>query len=103
MSVPILALPAHRWYCTKCPQTDVTHEIQPHSRMHVCPGLRGLTAPFIAVGTKAKVELHEREDYIGSEVVQLDPEFGRPVMSITTERDDGTDAIVFAPMATARA
>lgn len=99
----LLLRPVHRWYCGHCPQTDVTHDPQPHSRMHTCPGLRGLTAPFIAVGTKAKVEIHEREDYIGSEVVQLDPELGRPVMSITTERADGTDAIVFAPMATARA
>ena len=99
----LLLRPVHRWYCGHCPQTDVTHDAAPHSRMHTCPGLRGLTAPFIAVGTKAKVEIHEREDYIGAEVVQLDPELGRPVMSITTTRDDGTDAIVFAPMATARA
>lgn len=102
MTVPILA-PTHRWYCPRCGQTDVTHEVVAHFRMHPCPKLRGLTAPFIAAGTKAKVELHEREDYIGDEVVQLDPELGRPVMSITTTRDDGEDAIVFAPMATARA
>ncbi|MFN8631214.1 MAG: hypothetical protein U0838_13125 [Chloroflexota bacterium] len=53
-------------------------------------------------GVSAKVELHEREDYVGREQVFRDPELGRPVMSITTTRADGSmDAVVFAPTATA--
>jgi hypothetical protein len=39
----------------------------------------------------------EREDYVGREQVQTDAN-GRPVMSITTERPDGSnDAVVLAP------
>jgi hypothetical protein len=48
----------------------------------------------------AKVTAHEREDYIGTDQVRLTA--GRPVMSVTTERDDGRDVVVFAPTATAR-
>ena len=94
--------PIHRWTCPNCPQTDVTHEAQPHTRFHTCAGLKGLTAPMISAGTKAKVTAHEREDYIGNEIVPLDGE-GRPVMSVVTEREDGTDTTVFASTATAKA
>lgn len=41
---------------------------------------------------------HEREDYMGKENVQLS-ESGRPIMNITTTRDDGEDCTVFAPCA----
>jgi len=60
----------------------------------------GLTAPMIPAGTHAKVEAIERQDYIGDEHVQLHN--GRPIMSIVTTREDGSnDAVVFAPTATA--
>lgn len=89
-----------RWTCPNCDATDVTTTAGPHVRYHTCPGLRYLSAPFVRAGTRAKVELHEREDYEGEDTghVFLDST-GRPVMSITTTRDDGTDAIVFAPTA----
>ena len=91
------------WYCPNCGATDQTHEPNPHTRYHTCPKLRFLSAPLVPVGTSAKVEAREREDYIGKEMVQLDPERGRPVMSIVTTRDDGTnDVLVFAPVATVR-
>jgi hypothetical protein len=99
MTVPILR-PFQRWYCPNCKKEDVTHEAAPHTRYHTCPKLRGLSAPLLPVGTKAKVEVNEREDYIGKEVVRLD-ENGRPVMNIVTTRDEGTDCMVFAPTATA--
>jgi hypothetical protein len=52
-------------------------------------------------GMDAKVVAHDREDYVGKEDVQLDGN-GRPIMSITTERADGTnDTMVFAPTARA--
>lgn len=60
-----------------------------------------MLAPMLPTQIKAKVELKEREDYINGDLVRLDPELGRPVMSITTTRDNGTDTIVFAPTATA--
>jgi hypothetical protein len=88
----------HRWYCPNCHLEDVTKEARPHTRMHVCPKLRGLTAPLLPMGTAAKVVLHEREDYVGDEKVYLDSQ-GRPTMSIETIRDDGNDIRVFAPTA----
>lgn len=100
MGVPILRV-AQQWYCPNCHLTDVTTEARPHTRFHSCPGLHGLTAPMLPSGTKAKVTAHEREDYIGNEIVQTDNR-GRPVMSVVTTRDDGTDAIVFAPTATVK-
>lgn len=93
--------PVHRWHCPACGKQDVTHEARPHSRMHPCPKLRGLTAPMQRAGIKAKLEVVERQDYVGGEVVQLDPERGRPVQSIVTTRDNGQDVTIFMPMARA--
>lgn len=100
MSVPIIA-PVRHWYCPQCGKTDSTVEARPHTRYHVCPKLRFLTAPMLPKGTAAKVELHEWGDYVGKELVQVDPERGRPVQSLVTTRDNGQDAIVFAPTAQA--
>ncbi len=91
----------HDWYCPKCGKTDQTKEARPHTRFHTCPKLGMLTAPLLPAGTKAKVIANERQDYVGGDEVRLDAN-GRPIMSITTERDDGTDAVVFAPTARAR-
>ena len=87
-----------RWYCPNCKQEARTLEPKAHTRFHVCPALNGLTAPMVPMGTKAKVERVEREDYVGNDNVQTDAE-GRPVMSIVTTRDEGQDAVVFAPAA----
>lgn len=94
----MLQPPAQRWYCPNCPATDVTRVAQPHTRFHACRGLRGLEAPMVPVGTRAKVVAHDREDYVGTELVRTDGE-GRPVMSVETIRDDGTDLAVYAPTA----
>lgn len=98
--IPLLSV-ERRWECPNCPQTDVTHEAQPHTRMHSCRGLKGLTAPLVPYGTRAKVEAVDRGDYVGSEQVTTDGD-GRPVMAVVTTRDDGQDCTVFAPSATAR-
>lgn len=90
----------NRWECPNCVATDVTYEPNPHTRFHTCRGLRGLTAPMVPAGTRCKVEAVERGDWVGKELVQTDGE-GRPVMNVTTTRDDGTDVAVFAPCATA--
>jgi hypothetical protein len=102
MVVPILDTIRH-WYCPNCHLEDTTKEARPHTRYHTCPKLRMLSAPMLAKGTAAKVELHDREDYIGKEMVQIDPERKRPVMNIVTTRDEGQDCMVFAPTATASA
>ena len=74
--------------------------MRPHTQMHPCPKLRGLIAPMVPAGTAAKIELREREDYVNGDKVQLDPEKGRPVMSLTTTTDKGQDVRVYAPAAT---
>jgi hypothetical protein len=86
------------WTCPNCTETAVT--VDAPNRFHNCRGLLGLTAPLVLDGVRAKVEAVEREDYVGREMVQTDAE-GRPVMSVVTTRDDGTDVAVLAPCATA--
>jgi hypothetical protein len=89
------------WGCPNCGAEYRSSRILPN-RFHVCPKLRYLTAPMVPAGTRAKVELREREDYVNGDTVQLDPELGRPVMSIVTTRDTGQDCVVLAPAATAK-
>lgn len=98
MKATLLALPENRWECPNCAFTDVTYEYSPHSRFHKCRGLKGLTAPMVPAGTKAKVEAKEREDYVGKENVTTDGD-GQPVMSVVTTRNDGQDCAVYAPCA----
>lgn len=101
--IPILD-PSAMWYCPNCSNEARLPFPKPGQvHLHICMGLRGLTAPMLPVGTRAKVVAVERDDYVKDEVVQLDPELHRPVMSVVTIRDDGQDAIIFAPMATAQA
>ena len=88
------------WRCPACGKTDRTAESRPHTRFHPCPRMHGLSAPMVRAGTAAKLVLNERQDYVGKELVRLDDR-GRPAMSISTIRDDGQDAVVFAPTATA--
>jgi len=94
-----MILPPVRWYCPNCTEAGQTAGIPKAQLMHPCPGLRGLHAPLVREGTRAVVTVTEREDYVGSESVQLDPELGRPVAFINTIRDDGNDVIVLAPVA----
>lgn len=96
----LLNPPEQHWECPNCIFTDVTHETQAHSRFHNCAGLKGLSAPMVPAGTNAKVEAHEREDYVGKDIPQYDGD-GRPIMSIVTTRDDGQDCTVLAPTARA--
>ena len=98
MSVAVLQPQTH-WVCPNCTLEQVTVETRPHTRYHACPGLYGMTAPMIEVGKKVKVYAVERQDYVGKEIVTLDAR-GRPIMAVVTERENGTDALVFAPLAT---
>lgn len=88
-----------RWVCPHCTAHDVTHIAEPHSRFHTCRS-NGLTMPFVEEGVHCKVEVNERDDYVGNEIVTTDGN-GRPVMNVVTTRDDGNDLAVFAPCATA--
>lgn len=95
----VLIEQVHDWYCPNCGRRDQTREIRPHSRFHTCPRLGMISAPMLPAGSKAKVERIERQDYVNGDKVQTD-EFGRPVMAVQTTRDEGTDVMVFAPVAT---
>jgi hypothetical protein len=91
-----------RWNCPNCQTRDVTHEAQPHTRFHTCPGLKGLTAPLVEFGTDCQVRAVEREDYIGTDTPTLDGE-GRPVSAVETVRADGSnDVAAFAGCADVR-
>jgi len=94
--VPILN-PEQRWECPNCDLQQVTNRADVHTEFHHCRGLAGLWAPMVPAGTRAKVETHEREDYIKGEQVQLHQ--GRPVMNLTVETADGQDCVIFAPAA----
>jgi hypothetical protein len=91
-----------RWACPECKRTEVTDDDGRGTRYHQCPRMRGLSVPFVLEGVKAKLVLSERQDYVGGELVRLDPERRRPVQSVTTVRDTGTDVVVFAPTARAQ-
>jgi hypothetical protein len=96
----LLNPPEQHWVCPNCSMTDVTH-LPPGAvvtRMHDCAGLKGLSAPFVPEGTRAKVEAQEREDYVGDELPQFDGD-GRPIMAVVTTRDEGQDCAVLAPTA----
>ena len=107
MSTPLFET-RRGWHCPNCGRSDETRNdpVVPvgggSTRLHSCPSLRGVLAPMLPDGVAAKVELREREDYVGREMVFLDPERRRPVMSVVTTRDDGQDVVVFAPTAYAR-
>ena len=95
--IPVLQ-PQHHWVCPKCTTETVTHEAQPHSQLHRCKGMHGIITPMVPKGIKAGFVVREREDYIGTDTVRLQND--RPVMSVTVDRDDGQDSVVFAPAAT---
>lgn len=94
----------YEFYCPQCGYEHVQSEApKPRQHVtHVCPKLRFLSVPLVRKGTAAKIEVKERGDYVGREIVTLDPERKRPVQAIVTTRDDGQDTAVFAPAARSR-
>lgn len=84
------------WECRACPAGART--VDDKIPMHLCPGGPGILIPLTRVGERVKVEVIEREDFIGGDHVQTDAR-GRPVMAVVTTRDDGQDVQVFAPTA----
>ncbi len=99
MTVPILQA-ERRWTCQLCNETRVTYEANTVGLLHNCKGRKLLTVPLILEGVKARIVVHELEDYIGDKLIRLDAE-RRPVTHVTTVRDDGIDATVYpAPAVT---
>jgi len=96
----VLVTRLQRWVCPNCKTTAITKEARPHTRFHVCPGLKGIAAPLVEEGVKVKVSAVEREDYLDKERAQVD-ETGRPMMAVRTDYLDGhNDTAVLAPLAT---
>lgn len=96
----ILGQTPQKWSCPNCTAYAVT--LGQPNRFHHCAGLAGLLAPMVVAGSDVRVTANVREDYIGREDVQRDGE-GRPIMSVTTERADGSnDVVAFAPTAYVR-
>lgn len=105
--IPILSLPRREWACPNCQATDVTHESRPHTRMHACAGLHGLTTPMqpaVEVDRNTvDVRLVEREDYVGDEHGITYDQTGRAIMAVETLHADGSnDIAVYAPIAKAK-
>jgi len=91
----------YEYYCPNCGKEDITTD-PPNPRQHrthVCPKLRFLSVPLVRKGVPAKIEIVERGDYVGKEIVTLDPERKRPIQALLTTRDDGQDTAVYAPAA----
>lgn len=91
-----------RWRCPNCTVETVTTDPRAHP-FHRCTGLVGLSAPLVEAGVRCAVGAYEREDYIGTELVQLVEVDGRarPIAQIRTVRDDGEDCVILAPTAVA--
>lgn len=88
---------SQKWSCPNCDAYAVTFA-QPN-RFHNCPGLAGIMAPMVLAGSDVQVRAVEREDYVGDSIVHYDGN-GRPIMSVVTERPDGSnDCIAFADTA----
>lgn len=97
----ILNQPVVVWMCERCPAVVRKPRDLAAQEFHNCPGMGMLSMPMVEQGVKVKVTVNEREDYINNDVVQVDGN-NRPVMSVTTEREDGIDCAVYAPTASIR-
>lgn len=86
------------WRCPGCSfvlTVDKPASVTPY---HPCPMAGGLKVPMVAAGVRAKLTVVERGDWVGGDTVTLD-DSGRAVQAVLTERDDGMDCTVYAPLA----
>lgn len=83
--------------CPECPSKVNILSVNGKPVLHKCSGHGGMLLPMVQDGTKAKVTLVEREDYVGREDPMMHE--GRPIMAATVTREDGEDRVVFAPTA----
>lgn len=89
---------ARYWECPNCDATHVTQRADVHTPMHTCPGLKGLSAPYVEAGTRANVIAVSRGDYLNGDEQTTDDE-GRPIAFIVRERADGADVWAHAGLA----
>ena len=105
----LLQAPERHWECPSCGIQHVTREARPHTPMHRCPKHAGLDMPYAPVHGRAQQlrrgevvhRIVERGDYTnGDRGIAMSN--GLAVMAVHTERNDGHDTHVYAPVATAR-
>ena len=106
--IPVLD-PTRWWECPSCGRQETTREARPHAPFHACTAQRGAWVPSVEVHNnhglaRAAVRhvVRPREDYVAGEIGLRYDEAGTPVMSVVTERADGSnDCAVFPPTARA--
>jgi hypothetical protein len=87
--------------CSRCDTTATIPITAAGSPMHTCAGAGGMTVPLALAGKSSKVELVERQDYVGDDDVQRDDE-GRVWMSVVVTTDEQESVAVYAPCAHAK-
>jgi hypothetical protein len=98
--IPILGMT--RWECPNCDTLDEFNVKPGQSRMHDCPGLKGLTAPMVPVGTKCKTEAIVWDDYVRNDDAVRHDGNGVPMSAVKVTREDGEDLAVFPASAIVR-
>lgn len=98
LTAPILTPPPTDWVCVACGLTDRTTQLGAHTRMHSCSTAGGMTVPMVAAGTRGKLVMHEREDYLNGEDVQRDAD-GHVFMAARVVTDEQEHVAVYAPTA----
>lgn len=100
--MPVILSSDTSWECPNCDTQDVCSVKPGQTRMHNCPGLKGLVAPLVPLGTRCKTEVVEWEDYVRNpDAVRTDGD-GRPVSAVNVTREDGNDVYVFPAAAHVR-
>jgi hypothetical protein len=105
--VKLLEIPLRRFECPSCNRQVAKRVAGVVTEMHPCPKFAGLTTPMVEVrGAELRKNsvVHrvvERGDWVGKEQgVPLVN--GQAVMAVRTERSDGYDTNVYAPVAVAK-
>jgi Zn-finger nucleic acid-binding protein len=106
----LLEPPLRRFQCPSCLVTATKRDPRVTTELHPCPKLKGVMVPLVELQPgqhelkrhEMNVRVIERPDYVGAEKGLRFDEDGRPYMAVHTERSDGHDTAVFAPVATAR-
>lgn len=99
-AVPVLD-PTRWWECPSCHRQETTREPRPHAPFHACTAQRGAWVPSVEVRnnhglTGVRHVVSERDDYVGREL-GLRYADGRPIMSVVTERADGSNDCAVYP------
>lgn len=97
-----LILGMTRWECPNCDTRDQYNVKPGQSRMHDCPGLKGLVAPLVPEGQHCKVEAEGWQDYVRHDDAVRHDGDGRPMSAVRVTREDGDDVVVFPATAMVR-